>query len=184
MNRMEIDVRELATRLGTGNPPQLIDVRSPGEYAGGHIPGAMNIPLEEVEGRLADLSEQQSLVLVCQGGGRAGICYERLGERQNRAILTGGTVAWIAAGYPVVATTGTRWSLERQVRLVAGVLGLTGTVLAWVVNPLWILLSGFVGFGLTMAGVTGLCPMAKLLALLPWNRPLKSSSAPTVCQLK
>jgi len=45
-----------------------------------------------------------------------------------------------------------------------------GVVLGWLVAPEFYLLSGFVGAGLTMAGVTGFCGMARLLALMPWNR--------------
>ncbi|MFN3400784.1 MAG: YgaP-like transmembrane domain [Ferrovibrio sp.] len=45
-----------------------------------------------------------------------------------------------------------------------------GAVLAWFVSPWFILLSGFVGAGLMMAGLTGFCGMARLLAAMPWNR--------------
>ena len=85
-------------------------------------------------------------------------------------ILEGGTSAWIKAGLRVVATSVTRWSLERQVRFAAGLLALTGVVLALTVSLRWIYLSGFIGLGLTFSGVSGLCPMGSLLGLMPWNR--------------
>jgi hypothetical protein len=72
-----------------------------------------------------------------------------------------------------------RWSLERQVRLGAGVLVLIGVTLALAVNPRWLFLSGFIGLGLTFSGITDICPMAIVLGMMPWNAashfPLPSS---------
>ena len=53
----------------------------------------------------------------------------------------------------------------------AGSLALAGAVLGFAIDPLFHLLSGFVGAGLIFAGVTGWCGMARLLMLAPWNRP-------------
>ena len=58
----------------------------------------------------------------------------------------------------------------RQVQIAAGLLILAGVALGLVVAPAWFGLAGFVGAGLTFAGLTGWCGMARLLALLPWNR--------------
>ena len=60
--------------------------------------------------------------------------------------------------------------LERQVRLGAGLLVLTGALLALIVNPLWIFLCGFIGLGLTFAGLTDVCEMWIILEKMPWNR--------------
>jgi rhodanese-related sulfurtransferase len=167
-----LDARQLKERLDSGARLQLVDVRSPGEYASGHIPGTMNLPLEQVEARLDDVQQTDPIVLVCQSGRRAGMCAERLqGHRQEVIILEGGTTAWVDAGLPVVRSTSSTWALERQVRLAAGLLVLIGTILAVTVAPGAIYLAMFVGAGLTLAGLTGLCPMASALALLPWNKP-------------
>ena len=64
----------------------------------------------------------------------------------------------------------TRWSLERQVRLGAGLLVLAGAILALTVNPVWVLLCGFVGLGLTFAGLTDICAMGIILERMPWNK--------------
>jgi len=85
-------------------------------------------------------------------------------------LLDGGTKAWIDAGLPVVRNVKTRWSLERQVRLGAGTLVVIGVILALTVNSRWIFLSGFIGLGLTFAGLTDLCPMAIVLERMAWNR--------------
>jgi len=164
-----IDVHELS---GSSNPSwQCIDVRSPTEFASGHIPAAINIPMDEIESRLADLRPQHPTVLVCQSGKRASMTQALLAGRiDNLFVLTGGTDAWKSAGLPLVASTRTRWALERQVRLGAGLLVLTGVLLGFLVNPGWFWLAGFVGGGLVFAGTTNFCAMAHLLALLPWNR--------------
>ena len=59
----------------------------------------------------------------------------------------------------------------RQVQIVAGSLAFAGALLAWLVSPWFIALSGFVGAGLVFAGVTDTCMMAMLLAKLPYNHP-------------
>jgi len=131
---------------------QLIDVRSPSEYATGHIPGAVNMPMDQVQSRLPDLEGEDAIVLVCQSGQRARMVaglLEPCGKELR--ILDGGTSAWIKAGLPVVATSVTRWSLERQVRFAAGLLALAGVVLALTVSLRWIYLSGFIGLGLTFS---------------------------------
>ena len=56
------------------------------------------------------------------------------------------------------------------VTIAAGSLVLLGLILSSTVAPAWILLSWFVGAGLVFAGVSGFCGMARLLALMPWNR--------------
>ncbi len=150
---------------------QLIDVRSPSEYATGHIPGAVNMPMDQVQSRLPDLEREGAIVLVCQSGQRARMVaglLEPCGKELR--ILEGGTSAWIKAGLPVVATSVTRWSLERQVRFAAGLFVLTGVVLALTTSLYWIYLAAFIGAGLTFSGVSGLCPMGSLLGLMPWNR--------------
>ena len=150
---------------------QCIDVRSATEFAAGHIPAAVNIPMDEIESRLGDLRPDLPIVLVCQAGKRASMTRELLAGRVgDLRVLNGGTDAWKTAGLPLVASTRSRWALERQVRLGAGLLVLTGVVLGFLVNPGWFWLAGFVGGGLVFAGTTNFCAMAHLLALLPWNR--------------
>jgi len=149
----------------------LVDVRSSSEFASGHIPGAINIPMEEIEARLDDLDVNLPIVLICQSGKRARMSSSLLEPCQRQiTVLEGGTQAWIRAGFPVVASVRTRWSLERQVRLGAGLLVLAGVILALTANPLWVFLCGFVGLGLTFAGLTDICAMGIILGKMPWNR--------------
>ena len=155
----------------------MVDVRSATEFASGHLPGAINIPLEQIERRTEDLEAHAPVVLVCQSGTRARQANALL-ETSGRelVVLEGGTSAWLKAGYPAVRSTAARWALERQVRLAAGLLGFVGVLLAVAVSPWWLLLPGFVGCGLVFAGCTGFCPMGEVLARLPWNRPRRGTS--------
>lgn len=169
-----ITVSELSDLLIQDPSLQMIDVRSHGEYAAGHVPRALNIPLEQVDSRLDDLGGR--VAILCQSGRRASMACELLNaHHDDLLVVEGGTQAWIDAGKPITASTGTaRWALERQVRLAAGILALAGTILAITVNPSWIYLAMFVGAGLIFAGLTNFCPMASILASLPWNKPRNS----------
>lgn len=164
-----LTVAELQTRPSTS--ALLVDVRSGSEFAAGHIPGAVNIPMDQIEARLDDLTVNLPIILICQTGKRAQMTAGLLApcERQL-SVLEGGTKAWLDSGLPTVRNVKTRWSLERQVRLGAGMIVLTAAILALAANPLWVLLCGFVGLGLTFAGLTDLCLMAVMLEKFPWNR--------------
>jgi len=162
-----ITVADLRNRADS----QLIDVRSPYEFAAGHIPGAINIPMEQIESRMDDLSRATTIVLICQMGKRARMTAGLLEPCQLQlSVLEGGTNAWIQAGFPVVQNVRSRWSLERQVRFGAGLLVLTASALALLSNPYWISVAAFVAGGLIFAGLTDICPMAEILARMPWNK--------------
>jgi rhodanese-related sulfurtransferase len=180
---MKLTAMELKQRLDAGDRLQVIDVRSAGEFAAGHVPGAVNLPLEQVESRLGDLRGTDPVVLVCQSGQRAEMCKDLIEHhRDDLIVLEGGTTAWQTAGYETVGSSATRWAIERQVRLAAGLLVLTGTVLSVVVAPAWVYLAMFVGAGLTFAGLTNVCGMAAMFAVMPWNKAKKaapSSKAPS-----
>ena len=166
-----IDINTWKAWQAAGRPAQLVDVRSATEFATAHLPGAINIPLEQVEMRTADLENTVPVVLVCQAGTRARIAAELLQDaNRSLVVLDGGTDAWIRAGNPAVRSTASRWALERQVRLIAGLLVAAGVALGVAVNPWWLVVPGFVGCGLTFAGLTNLCLMGEGLARLPWNR--------------
>ena len=164
-----ISAHTLATQLGA-QEVQVIDVREPMEYASGHIAGSLNIPLARI--RKTNLP-QGPLVLVCQSGHRATKALTHLLEQGHPAPLAnleGGMPTWQQAGFPIRKLKNAPLPLMRQVQIVAGSLVLLGVILSQAVAPGWIWLSGFVGAGLTFAGVTGFCGMARLLAAMPWNQ--------------
>lgn len=82
--------------------------------------------------------------------------------------LASASTASTSAACPVI-------DLNRQVRLVAGSLVLLGVNLGWFVHSGFYGLAAFVGAGLVFAGLTNICGLCHLLALLPWNRPKRSS---------
>lgn len=163
---------ELNARLAAGADCRLIDVREFAEYAGGRIVGSTLVPLASLESGAAGLDRTRELVLICRAGRRSREAAKRLGAMGfgKLTVLEGGLDAWKGAGLAVEKDPSAPWALERQVRLVAGLLVLTGALLAHFVSPNWIWLSGFVGAGLTFAAVTDTCMMGNMLAAMPWNR--------------
>jgi rhodanese-related sulfurtransferase len=96
---------DLAVLLEKGSAPVLLDVRSPEEYAAGHIPGAINVPYDEIPSRLAELAEYRDvdLVVYCRTGRRAKIAESALREAgfSRVADLQGHMVDWTAGRYPI-----------------------------------------------------------------------------------
>ena len=98
-----ISAAELHAQRESGAAPVVIDVRTPEEFASGHIPGATNIPFDQVAQRIAEIEAPQGVALYCMVGPRA-----RKGESALLAAgyekvfhLEGGLAAWQAAGLPV-----------------------------------------------------------------------------------
>jgi rhodanese-related sulfurtransferase len=85
-------------------------------------------------------------------------------------VLEGGLDNWGKMGLPVETNRSAPLEMTRQVHIVAGMLVMSGVLFGFVAHPAFFVLSGFVGAGLTFAGATGFCGMARLLALAPWNR--------------
>ena len=164
---------EVGRRRAEGESMVIIDVRTPAEFRGVHAEGARNVPLDVLEQHTAELRQAAAagpLYLICQGGGRSKKACEQLTAAGIGVVnVTGGTNDWVAAGLPVERGKATI-SLERQVRIAAGSLALTGALLAWFVHPAFVWLSAFIGAGLVFAGVTDTCGMGMMLAKMPWNR--------------
>lgn len=94
MNQITVD------QLAALEEPTLVDVRESDEYAAGHAPGAMNLPLSELTGRVADVPTDGSVHVICQSGGRSAQATAFLAERGIDAInVEGGTNAWIEGGH-------------------------------------------------------------------------------------
>lgn len=100
MEAEEIDVATAHSMWRLGDV--FVDVRSAEEYAAGHIPGALNIPLDKLAFRLEELPEHGQVVTVCSMGNRSLRGAEKLARLERAALsLRGGTKAWAAAGHPV-----------------------------------------------------------------------------------
>ncbi len=101
---IEIDCQSLQQKIEGEKPPFLLDVRMPPELAAeGRIAGSVNIPMNQLQGRLAEIPQEAQVVTVCKSGMRsmqvAG-WLRQLGR--DAASLTGGMDRWKALGLPVL----------------------------------------------------------------------------------
>ena len=167
-----IDADSAHRLLESGSPGRLVDVREAGEVDTVRVEGALNLPLSRLKELAGGLDPKVPVYLLCRSGSRAASAASQLKSLGHRDVfvVTGGLNAWMSSGKPVVHGERKVWSLERQVRFVAGLLAFGGAVLGFTVSPRWFYLSGFVGLGLMFAGVTDICTMALILARMPWNK--------------
>lgn len=171
----------------------VIDVRTPGEYASGHLPGALNVPLDHVRRALPEIrqaAENGDVLVVCASGARSENARKLLAEHGiPAATLVGGTTAWAAEGNDLQQPTAcdtprTAWNMERQVRLTAGTIILAGLALGLLVHPAFQLLSAGTAGGLVFSALTNTCGMAAILAKLPHNRPRARDLDHTLSRLR
>lgn len=98
-----ISPQELQARMAKGDAPLVVDVRTPEEFRAGHIPGAINVPHDQVAARASELASEHGVAMYCLKGPRA-----RLGEQvllgagaKDVLHVEGGFSAWQEAGLPV-----------------------------------------------------------------------------------
>ncbi|HZP08481.1 rhodanese family protein [Methyloceanibacter sp.] len=147
----------------------LVDIRERDEHAREYIAGARNVPLTALDGLTGVTAP---VIFHCRAGKRTADNAERLRQaaRCEAYIVEGGIEGWKQAGLPVVLDKSRPIELNRQVMIAAGGLVLAGVLLGAVVDSAFYAFSGLIGAGLVFAGVSGFCGLAKLLALMPWNR--------------
>lgn len=146
----------------------LIDIRNPDEYARAHIPCAKNLPLTQI----SRIDGAPEVIFHCKSGMRTAANAQALKAATDAPVflLEGGLDAWQKAGLDCNIDKKQPIEIIRQVQIGAGSLVLLGVLLGFLVSPVFFGLSAFVGAGLVFAGVSGFCGMAKVLALMPWNR--------------
>jgi len=148
----------------------LVDIREPDEFARERLPGAQNRPLAG----LASLQTRgaKAVVFHCRSGMRTQANADRLAAAADcdAYLLEGGLDAWKKAGLPVTLDRGQPIDLMRQMQITAGTIALIGVLLGTWVAPGFYVLPAFIGGGLMFAGITGFCPMVRLLGRMPWNR--------------
>jgi rhodanese-related sulfurtransferase len=100
----EIDVERARELLETAQPPVLVDVRGQNEWNQGHIPGAVLIPLGDIEGRIEEAASERAhpVILYCATGNRSARAAKTLEELgyEDAVSLEGGFTAWAERGYP------------------------------------------------------------------------------------
>ena len=181
MSVMIISPRQLVALCKNGQI-DLIDVRSPVEFRELHATHARNVPLNRLDPvalmQARNDSKDEPLYLICRSGSRGRQACEKFlaAGFPNVVNVEGGTLAWAECGLPVVRGQ-KAISLERQVRIAAGLLVLLGALLGWLVHPAFVGLAAFVGAGLVFAGITDTCGMGLLLARMPWNQVKDATTA-------
>lgn len=180
-----IESADLQRLLASPNPPRVLDVRTPGEFETVHMPGSYNVPLDLLREHREEIMSHvdDDVVLVCRSGQRAAQAEETLRRAglSNVHILDGGITAWQAGGLPVNRGA-QKWDLERQVRLIAGLI-VALSVLASILVPgaQWVAFA--IGAGLTFAAISNTCAMGMLLARLPYNRGATCDAQTVVSKL-
>jgi rhodanese-related sulfurtransferase len=174
MSVATISPRQLHDITQGGRSVELIDVRTPVEFREVHVSFARNVPLDQLNTASVTAGRRgtaEPLYVICQAGTRGERACEKFQAvgYANVVNIEGGTQAWVQAGLPVVRGRNTI-SLERQVRIAAGLLVLVGALLSYFIHPFWAVLPAFVGAGLAFAGLTDTCGMGMLLAKMPWNQ--------------
>ena len=173
MSVSTISPARLKDLYSAGTAVDLIDVRTPAEYGEVHVKFARNVPLDRLDpaALLRGRRPGEPLYVICRAGTRGHqACQKLLAAGCVEVVnVEGGTLACVDAGLPVVRGK-KAMSLERQVRIAAGLLIVLGAVLAWLVHPAWIALCAVTGAGLAYAGLTDSCAMGMAMARMPWNR--------------
>ena len=169
--------REAHAALVKNEACQFVDVREFSEYGAERVAGAWLAPLSVLDESLGAVDPERPVYLLCRSGKRAEQAAERLAARgfKDLRVIGGGLEGWAAAGLEVERRAGRVWALERQVRFAAGLLVLAGVLLS-LISPWFVLISGFIGAGLTFSAVTDTCGMGMMLARMPWNRKPENQS--------
>ncbi len=171
-------VHEINELLDGDGECQVIDVREFSEFNSERIADAQLMPLSNFEKHADEIDHTKPVYLMCRSGNRAKQAAAKLEKKgfTDIHVVEGGMAAWSNANLPVVKGDSTVWSLERQVRLAAGLLVLTGVLLGAFVSPYLYIMSAFVGGGLMFSALTDTCGMGMVLARMPWNK------APISCE--
>ncbi len=177
LNREGVDIpervgaRDALERARSGGASSILDIRMSAEVVAEHVAGSRFIPLDELGTRLDDVRATPApRLILCRTGNRAETARKLLEAAGIRglSVIEGGIEAYRSAGGETVVGA-KRMSLERQVRIAAGLLVLLGVGVGFFVHPIGYALSAFIGAGLVFAGATDQCGMAMVLAKLPWN---------------
>ena len=100
-----ISATMIAEELASADPPLILDIRNSREWAARHIPGSVNIPLNHLQERIAEVPRDRRIAVHCAGGYRSSIAVGILHQYgiTHLSEMAGGLAAWDAAQLPVVA---------------------------------------------------------------------------------
>lgn len=69
----------------------LVDVRTPGEFASGHVKGSVNIPLDTVQNQISKFKDKKHIIVFCRSGNRSGMAKNILEQNGFKNVVNGGT---------------------------------------------------------------------------------------------
>src|SRR3974390_2144970 len=123
--KSSVSPQEVNRLLAGGGPVDLLDVRTPGEFAAAHVPGARLVPLDELDAAAFLLQRGESdkpIYVLCQSGGRARRAIEKFQRAgfSGCVLVEGGTQAWMDCGLAVERGESRALPLMRQVQITVG----------------------------------------------------------------
>lgn len=153
----------------------LIDVREVFENKAEHINPSSNVPLSEISIQKLNASayKGKKVILHCHSGRRSMLACEKLisqGITHDIWNLDGGLLAWKEAEFPTECHHKKSLPLDQQVQLTLGFLIFVSVLCGYFISSYWLILPFIISMGLMNAGLTGWCGLAKLIALMPWNK--------------
>ena len=151
---------------------QLIDVREPGEFSSKHLEGATLLPLGKITANDLPKTDKKIIIYCLRGGRGSSACTKLIDEDSTLTIynVEGGITAWEQAGFPVKIGHRKVLPLDRQVQLTIGSAVFLGSAATYFIDPNFLIIPAFFGAGLTFAGASGFCGLARVMAMMPWNK--------------
>lgn len=154
----------------------IIDIRETVEYEHEHIPNSINLPIKQLLSKNLSAYKDKTAIFHCKSGNRTTLNQEII-ERTpfaNKYCIEGGLEAWKQSGLEIEKMTSAPIDIMRQVQLIVGIMILSGLILAKLLSSYFLILPLLAGVGMSIAGTTGFCGMAKILLYAPWNRAAKA----------
>lgn len=166
----------------------ILDVREKEEYEAEHIPGSIFCPLSQFDlhakGILKNIKGEE-VIVMCRSGKRAKMALEEIKKHDSAHLkftcFEGGIIQWKSEGKPVITKGQTPLPIMRQVQIIASSMIILAFAGSHFITHDLVYLALFVGFGLALAGWTGICPMVAILQRLPWNKKSENSSTNASC---
>lgn len=167
----KISAVEFNQKVASGSIVSVVDVRTPAEFSSVQLPGSHNMPLGQFDpAKVAGAAKEGAVYLMCRTQRRAEMAWGELnGKVDCELVVVEGGIESVDDAH-LQRTQTQVMSLERQVRIAAGGLVLSGVVGGFLLTPMLFGLSGFVGAGLVFTGITDNCVMGLIIAKMPWNK--------------
>ena len=171
-----ISPKALFQRIQEGESVEIIDVRTPAEFRSWHANPSRLVPLDALDcdkimaGRNGNAGAP--LYVMCKSGMRSSQACKKFVEANHDCVvlIEGGLEAWEREGLPVERTGREMISVDRQVRVAVGLMIIAAGLSGIFVAPWAAWLPVLFGVGLLQSGITDTCPLAMLIARMPWNR--------------